>query len=138
MDTKFVTHPGFIKSISDGKAEVMIISKSACATCDIGGSCSVSDTKEKVIDVRLPQSEENYQVGQSVTVQMKQSSGVWAILFGYVFPFVAVVLVLVILTSLSLDQGLAGLLSLSILLPYYFVIYLSRNLFKKRFDHSIV
>lgn len=116
----------------------MIISKSACATCDISGNCSVSDTKEKVIDVRLPENGENYQLGQSVTIKMKQSSGVWAILFGYVFPFVAIVLALVILTSLDLDQGLAGLLSLSILLPYYFVIYLNRNLFKKRFDHSIV
>lgn len=119
-------------------AEVMIISKSACATCDIGGSCSVSDTKEKVIDVRLPNHGESYQVGQQVTVKMKQSSGVWAILFGYVFPFVAVVLSLVILTSMNLDQGLAGVLSLSILAPYYFIIYLNRNLFKKRFDHSIV
>lgn len=138
MDTKFVTHPGFIKSISDGKAEVTIISKSACATCDIKGSCSVSDTKEKVIDVRLPERIENYQIGQSVTVKMKQSSGVWAILFGYVFPFVAVVLALIVLTSLQFDQGLAGVLSISILIPYYFVIYLSRNLFKKRFDHSLV
>lgn len=138
MNSKFVTHPGFIKSIANGKAEVSIIAKSACASCEISGSCSVSDTTEKIIDVKLPDDSENYQIGQAVTVKMKQSSGTWAILFGYVFPFVLIVAALIIFTSMNLDQGLAGVLSLSMLLPYYFVLYLLRNFFKKRFDHSII
>ena len=138
MNAKFVTHPGFIKSISAGKAEVAIIAKSACASCEIKGACSVSDTTEKFIDVKLPDKSENYRIGQAVTVKMKQSSGTWAILFGYVFPFVLILAALIIFTSLNLDQGLAGVLSLSMLLPYYFVLYLLRNLFKKRFDHSII
>jgi sigma-E factor negative regulatory protein RseC len=137
MSSKLVTHPGFIKSINENKAEVVIIAKSACASCEINGTCSVSDTKEKIIDVTLPDNSGPYQVGQSVLVKMKQSSGTWAILFGYVFPFILIVATLIILTSLHLDQGLAGLLSLAMLVPYYFVIYLSRNFFKKSFDHSI-
>ncbi len=138
MNTKFVTHPGFIKSISNGNAEVAIIAKSGCASCEINGSCSVSDTTEKIIDVKLPKSDDNYNIGQPVTIKMKQSNGAWAILFGYVFPFVAIVATLIVLTSLEIDQGLAGALSLAMLIPYYFVIYLARNLFKKRFNHSIV
>ncbi len=138
MNSKFVTHPGFIKSIADDKAEVVIIAKSACASCEINGSCSVSDTKEKIIDVTLPNNRGSYKVGQAVQVKMKQSSGTWAILFGYVFPFVIIVATLVMLTTLHFEQGLAGMLSLAMLIPYYFVIYLSRNFFKKRFDHSIV
>lgn len=138
MSSKYVTHPGFIKSIADGKAEVVIIAKSACASCEINGSCSVSDTSEKIIDVRLPKSSSNYQIGQSIVIKMKQSNGVWAILFGYFFPFVVLVSTLIVLTNLHFDQTVAGVLSLSMLIPYYFIIYLSRNIFKKRFDHSIV
>ena len=138
MNSKFVTHPGFIKSIADDKAEVVIIAKSACASCEINGSCSVSDTKEKIIDVTLPNNRGSYKVGQAVQVKMKQSSGTWAILFGYVFPFVIIVATLIMLTTLHFEQGLAGVLSLAMLIPYYFVIYLSRNFFEKRFDHSIV
>lgn len=139
MSTKFVTHPGFIKSISDGEAEVAIIAKSGCASCEINGSCSVSsDTSEKIIDVKLPKSDDNYSIGQAVTIKMKQSNGAWAILFGYVFPFVVIVATLILLTALNFDQGLAGGLALATLIPYYFVLYLSRNIFKKSFDHSIV
>ncbi|RLD49858.1 MAG: hypothetical protein DRJ05_20415 [Bacteroidetes bacterium] len=138
MDTKFVTHPGFIKSIADGNAEVSIIAKSACASCEINGSCSVSDTSEKIIDVRLPKSESDYHIGQSVTIKMRQSSGVWAILFGYVFPFILIVATLIILTSLHFEQGLAGVLSLASLIPYYLTIYFFRNHFKKQFDHTII
>lgn len=137
MSSKLVTHPGIIRSINENKAEVVIISKSACASCEINGSCSVSDTKEKIIDVSLPNSSMQYQVGQSVLVQMKQSSGTWAILFGYVFPFILIVATLIFLTSIQIDQGLAGILSLAMLIPYYFIIYLFRNFFKKSFNHSI-
>jgi sigma-E factor negative regulatory protein RseC len=138
MNSKFVTHPGFIKSISGNKAEVAIIAKSGCASCEINGSCSVSDTSEKMIDVKLPDGEDEYRIGQAVTIKMKQSNGTWAIMFGYVFPFVVIVATLVFLTALNLDQGLAGILSLSMLIPYYFALYLSRNVFKKSFNHSIV
>jgi len=138
MSTKFVTHPGFIKSITDGKAEVVIIAKSGCASCEINGSCSVSDTSEKIIDVRLSEQGPAYKIGQPVTIQMKQSNGTWAILFGYVFPFIVIVATLILLTSLHFDQGLAGVLSLATLLPYYFTLYLFRNIFRKRFDNSIV
>ncbi|MCF6171806.1 MAG: SoxR reducing system RseC family protein [Bacteroidales bacterium] len=138
MNTKFVTHPGFIKSISNDKAEVSIIAKSGCASCEISGSCSVSDTTEKIVDVRLSGENNNYEIGQAVTIKMKQSSGTWAILFGYVFPFILILVALILFTSMELDQGLAGLFSLSLLLPYYFVLYLLRNFFKKRFDHSLV
>jgi sigma-E factor negative regulatory protein RseC len=138
MSAKFVTHPGFIKSISNGRAEVSIIAKSACASCEINGSCSVSDTSEKIIDVKLDSDRQTYEVGQPVTIQMKQSSGTWAILFGYVFPFVVIVATLILLTFLQFDQGLAGVLSLATLVPYYFVLYLFRNTFTKRFSNSIV
>ena len=138
MSSKFVTHPGFIKSISKDTAQVAIIAKSGCASCEISGSCSVSDTKEKIIDVRLPDNNENYEIGQSVLIKMKQSSGVWAILFGYVFPFVIIVATLILLSALDFDQGLAGGLSLATLIPYYFVLYLSMDFFIKSFDHSIV
>ncbi len=138
MSTKFVTHPGFIKHILNGTAEVSIITRSACASCEIKGSCSVSETTEKIIDVKLPTGEENYQVGQAVTIKMRQSAGTWAILFGYVFPFVVIVVALIVFTNLEFDQALAGLLSLATLVPYYFLLYLFRDAFKKRFDHSIV
>ncbi|RLD45686.1 MAG: RseC/MucC family positive regulator of sigma(E) [Bacteroidetes bacterium] len=138
MSNKFVTHPGFIKSISNSTAEVAIIAKSGCASCEISGSCSVSDTQEKIIDVSLPDNHETYKIGQSVMIKMKQSSGVWAILFGYVFPFLVIVATLILLSALNFDQGLAGILSLATLIPYYFVMYLSRDFFKKNFDHSIV
>lgn len=131
-----VTHPGFIKTIEAQKIEVTIISVSGCASCQIKGSCSVSDTEEKSVWVNLD-NPSDYQIGQQVTVQMSQSMGTWAVLFGYVFPFVVLVAGLIGFLSLGLDQGLSGLLALGMLVPYYLVLYFTRHWLGTRFKYTL-
>jgi sigma-E factor negative regulatory protein RseC len=114
----------------------MIISKSGCASCEINGSCSVSDTDEKIIDVELNASQ-NFKAGSHVTVEMKQSQGTWAVLLGYVFPFVVVLTSMIVLQNFNLDEGLTGVISLSLLIPYYTALYFSRDLLSKNFHYKI-
>lgn len=136
MADKTITHPGYIKTIKDKKAEVVIISKSGCASCQINKSCGVSDMAEKIIEVELT-AEQNYKVGDNVTVIMKQSQGNWAVLLGYVFPFLVVLIGLITFTNLGYDQAISGLISLSLMIPYYAIIYLLRNTLKKNFSYQI-
>ena len=125
-----------ISRLERGRAEVTVITKSACASCDVKSSCALGDTKAKVIDIDLKPGE-SYEQGQQVTVEMKQSLGSWAVLLGYFFPFLVVLLGLVIFTSAGLDEGLSGLLSLGLLVPYYIVLYTLKDFFKKRFSYEI-
>ncbi len=133
---KTITHPGYIRKVEGKKAEVVIISKSGCASCEISGSCSVSDMEEKIIDVDLNEGQ-NYETGSQVTVEMKQSQGTWAVLLGYVFPFLVVLISMILLSYLDLDEGLTGVISLSLLIPYYSILYYSKDLIKKSFTYRI-
>lgn len=136
MEKNKVTHPGIVSSIDGNNLDISIIVRSGCASCEIKGACTVSDveTKSVIVTVEDP---ENYKINQSVTVVMKQSLGTWAVLLGYVFPFIVVLLSLIITLNLGLEQGLAGLISLFILIPYYLAIYVSRNYLSSKFKYSI-
>jgi len=136
MAEKIITHPGYIRNIDGTNAEVVIISTSGCASCEIGGSCSVSDMEEKIIDVDLAHGQ-NYKRGDQVTVEMKQSQGTWAVLLGYVFPFFVVLISLIILSNFGMDEGLAGLISLLLLIPYYAAIYFLKDTLKKSFSYKV-
>jgi len=132
-----VTHSGMVQNISDGRALVSIIAKSACISCQIKGSCSLSDVEEKIIEVDLYKDDKDIKVGAQVTVEMKESLGTWAVLLGYVFPFLLVFISLVIFTFIGLDEGLAGLFSVLVLAPYYIIMYLSSRFLRKRFTYRI-
>ena len=133
---KIITHPGYIRKVKGKSAEVVIISKSGCASCEINGSCSVSDMEEKVIDVDFNEGQ-NYKIGSQVTVEMKQSQGTWAVLLGYVFPFLVILISMILLSYLNLDEGLTGVISLSLLIPYYAILYFSKDFLKKNFTYRV-
>ena len=109
---------------------------SGCASCEVKGACTVSDVEEKVVNVSTPNAD-SYRIGQMITIEMSQSLGTWAVLLGYVFPFLVLFLGLILFINLGLDQGLAGVFSLLLLVPYYSVLYLLRDYFSTRFTYNI-
>jgi sigma-E factor negative regulatory protein RseC len=131
-----VTHTGIIKNVQGRKVVVSIMAHSACASCDIKGACTLSEVKEKFIEVDISDNK-NHKIGDNVVIEMKQSLGTWAVLFGYIFPFLLVVSALIIFTAFGLDQGLSGLLAILILAPYYLIMYLFRAILRKKFTYRL-
>lgn len=136
MKKNIVTHPGIVKKVETNKIEIAIMVTSGCASCEIKGACSVSDVEEKSVIVDIDNTQQ-YKVGQSVTIEMSQSLGTWAVLLGYVFPFLVLLIGLISFIGLGLDQGLAGILSLALLIPYYFILYFLREYLGTRFSYNI-
>lgn len=136
MNNKVVTHPGIVKKISDKSIEIAIMVTSGCSSCEIKGACSVSDIEEKSVMVNTDGTD-NYKIGQNITIEMKQNLGTWAVLLGYVFPFLVLFIGLIIFIGVGLDQGLAGILAILLLVPYYLALYLSRNFLGSKFTYNI-
>lgn len=124
-----IKHIGFIKEIKGSSLIVNIINQSACSSCHAQGACSVSDFQEKEIEVANVGG--FYSPGQEVTVVFKESQGFTALFYGYVLPFVLVLITLIISVSLSKNELIGGLLALAILIPYYITLYFFRHLLKK-------
>lgn len=136
MREKTITHPGIVRKVEANKAEVSVQVNSACASCEIKGSCSIGESVEKLIEVDLD-GQEHYAKGQSVTIEMKQSQGSWALIFAYMLPFVLLFGSLVSFIALGIEQGISGLLSIAMLIPYYLILFLMRNFFKKKFSYRL-
>jgi len=130
-----VSHKGIIKEFSQGRIIVGIIAESACAACHAKGACSAADMTEKEIEISRCDGE--FQIGQQVLVTGKTSQGYKALFFAYFLPFMLVMAVLIISTNLTASEGLSGLLSLGILIPYYLILYVFRNRLKRSFDFTI-
>ena len=132
-----ITHDGIISHMTEDVITVMIVSKASCASCQVSGACSASDIEEKIVDVKR-ELHDNYNVGDKVVVMMDQSLGTWAVMFGYVFPFLVLLIGLIVFTQILDSEGLAGLLALALLAPYYAILYLSRKQMDKTFQFKII
>lgn len=132
-----ITHEGIISQKSENSYTVLIVSKASCASCQVAGACSASDIEEKNVNIQRKVTD-NYQPGDKVTIMMDQSLGIWAVLFGYVFPFLVLLIGLILFTQIISNEGIAGLLALSLLIPYYFILYLLRGYMSKKFQFRII
>ena len=136
MSERFDTieHEGIVQKSDNESVTVSIISSAACSGCHAEGICSLSGKVEKTIDIPG-----EYQVlpGDFVKVQMKQSSGHTAVLFGYVIPLILLVAILIILISLSVPELIAGLGALAVLIPYYLLLYVFRNRMSRKFIFTL-
>jgi positive regulator of sigma E activity len=136
MAADVIIHPGIIQSVNGNKITVRILSQSACSSCHAKGVCAVSEVEEKIIEAESDL-QGRWGPGDEVMVRMEESLGRKAVLLGYVLPLVILLASIVIFLSLLRHEGLAALLSILMLVPYYLGLYLSRKRLQKEFRFRI-
>jgi len=130
-----IAKSGVVDHLDDRNIYIRIISVSACATCHAKGICTSVETTEKLITVQREEAPE-VSPGQTVVVRMNSGNGNLAVIFGYLLPFIILILTLIILSGF-MPEGWAGLIAIIALLPYYSRLYLFRDSLKKRFRFTI-
>jgi sigma-E factor negative regulatory protein RseC len=136
MIIDMIEHPGMVIKREKKRVLVKILQASACSGCHAKGACNIADMEEKIVEI------ENYQgrdlnSGDLVTLQMSRSSGKRAVLYGYLFPFLVLVAVLVAGSFLIKNESLLALVAIGSLLPYYLILYMRRDHLKKDFHIRI-
>ena len=134
MSTR-ISHSGIIESIDERCIHVRIVQTSACAACKVASYCNAAESKEKIVDVYKPAG--NLKVGDAVTVTASSQIATQALLYGFAYPFVLLVVVLVAVLWLTGNEATAGLSALAALLPYYGVLYLLRKRHREQFAFDI-
>jgi positive regulator of sigma E activity len=124
-----------VKEVKDSSLIVSIISKAACVSCQVNNSCSISDIEEK--EVEISHFTKEYITGQEVTVLFKESKGFVALVWGYILPFIIVLLTLIVALEITRNELQGGLISLAILIPYYTTLYFFRHRLKKIFTFEV-
>jgi sigma-E factor negative regulatory protein RseC len=130
-----IEQKGTIEAIANNKITVRVDRASACGQCNIQGICNLTGPLERTIDVK--NNNLNFSVGDVVQIAITRTMGNKAILFGYLLPFILLIATLLFLTSLSVAEWIAGLVSLAILAPYYLVLYLLKDKLSRTFTFTI-
>jgi len=130
-----IEQKGIIEEISEGLVKVNITSFSACANCHAKKACNLIESETKHIYV--PTKGNHYSVGETVRVIMRRGLGLRATLIAYIIPLTLLISTLIILTSFQLNELVVGLITLSILTPYFMLVYRFRESLKNTFTFRI-
>lgn len=130
-----IEHSGIITKIDDSTIYISIIAESACASCHAKGMCNVSEMTEKIVEVS--NHNYDYKVGETVTVVLEKALGMKAVFYGYFLPFLIVLSSLIILIATTGHEGLSGLVSIGLLIPYYIALNFNKDKLKQKFEFRI-
>jgi sigma-E factor negative regulatory protein RseC len=134
-DKGSVEHKGVVEEVNDNLVRVGFVAHSACSGCHARGVCSLSEVENKFVEVR--DDDNSYKTGDRVDILLQKSQGFRALWLGYILPFILMVAVLLIAVAITGREGLAGLLSVGVLVPYYLGLYILRERVKQKFEFKI-
>lgn len=137
MDTsEIIEHDAIIKEINETTYSADILAKAGCISCQLNKVCSVSDMEQKTIIVQKI-NDRDIKIGENVSVYISQSKGLKAVFLGYILPFLIVFTTLLIVHLITKNDGIAGLASIGILVPYYFILYLLKDKINKNYKFHL-
>lgn len=131
-----ISHSGIIKSIGEGCIKVQIVQTSACAACKVSSHCNAAESKVKIVDV-FGADVAGYQEGQQVVVWASKDVANRALLLGFGVPFLLLVCVLMIALKLTSNEGIAALVALGSLIPYYLALWMMRDRIQRQISFHL-
>lgn len=132
-----IRHEGVIDSIDGQNVIVRISQSSACGGCQAKSICRAAESKDKLVEVHCADAG-SFMTGQSVTVSCVESLGLKAVGFAFGLPLLLLLAALITGMSVTGSEKVAAIASISILVPYYLILFLLRDRLKKDFQFRII
>lgn len=131
-----IFHDGIVDSSQDGCVKVRISKTAACVSCKIAKHCNASDAQDKIIDVHVDNSDD-YAPGDQVTVSLSAGNAYHAVFLAFGVPLLVMVAVILVSYMATKDEGLAAIIGVASLLPYYLILYWMRDRLSKKYAFVI-
>lgn len=112
-------------------------SKSACLGCSVQKSCYIKSCASRIIEIPCDHAS-TFVPGETVTVYMEQSCAWKAVIYAYILPLLLVITTIVTSILWGMEDIVAALYGLMVLIPYYLILYISKVWIKRRINFSIV
>jgi sigma-E factor negative regulatory protein RseC len=127
-----IVHSGKVIEMTPDFTSVEITVSSACASCHAKSLCGMSEEQDKVI--MLPTDPyATYNVGDEVQVCTKMSMGLKAAWISYVIPLAVLMALILILTSVGVNEFISAGAAIAGVGLYYFIIWLLRDKLNNEF-----
>ena len=131
-----IEHTGIVERIDGSKITVVVEQQSACAACHAKGLCSEQGSR-KVIEADSD-NPELFSIGDTARVALRSNRmALQSVVWGYVLPFVVLIVALVVAKMLGASDGIAALATLLSVALYYVVLYALRHYFERNIKFTI-
>lgn len=126
-----IEQKGTVEEITSRSIRVRTLREASCGQCSAKSMCFLGESPERIVEVSdfTP----DIKIGDTVGITISRSMGNKAIVLAYFIPFLCLITGLVLFKQLGLADWLSGILAISILIPYYLVLYLVRGRLQKTF-----
>lgn len=119
----YLEHVGIVTDRRDGKVKISLTG-SGCSACH-KSLCMLGESKAKEVEVAFK--ERWLKSGDEVIVKINPASGYTAVILLYVVPFALMIVSLWVMLRWGYNEGISGLTSLVILVPYFSLLFLLKN-----------
>jgi len=131
-----IEHDGVVEDIKGNTLMVRIVTRSACASCQVKNLCNPSEMKEKLFEVEVADPEK-FSVGDRVNMAITEGQGMLAVFLGYVIPIILLIGGLFVGLNLDLNELASAGVALGLTGLYYLVLYFTRKKTMKRFTFHV-
>ena len=127
---------GIVEEVKENSILVRFQSAPACGNCMAKSICAPGSSEKNLVEIH--HKDQSYTAGDSVKIFISRPMGFKALFLGYLLPFFIVIVMLVLTSIIGLSELVSGLVSLFVLLPYYFTLYLYREKVNQKFIFSVM
>ena len=131
-----ISHYGTVVGIGSNTIKVKITRYSACHNCDMRHGCGLMECQDKILEI-VDKNTSKYKIGEEVLVSISGKMGLNAVLVGYVFPLILMILILAMVYIYTQSDLLSGISAIIILIPYYLGLFLTRKRIAKKFAFTV-
>lgn len=118
-----IEHQARVLSQCGNMVKVAIRRDGACSSCQAKSHCRTHSDEEMEVEC-YADSGKMFSPGEQVTIVVARKMGKTALLYGYVYPLVILMVSVIVFSSVVSSQALAALLSLLSVAIYYVVLKL--------------
>lgn len=135
MDT--IKHIGVVESVEKTLIKVRMAQPAACSSCEAARHCHASESKMKIIDAYASSLSHPFRAGQEVEVVGRSAQARRAVVLAFVIPFILLVSALATGILLGWSEPVAALMGISVLVPYYLLLFLFRERLRSQFRFTV-
>lgn len=123
---------GIVRKIEGDEITVEITKHSACEECHAKAICLPSHEKyDSIIAKNLYN--EKFEIGEAVTLVLRTSLGLKAVIIGYLLPFIVLMTSLLICYAITKKELISVLVSLACTVLYYFTLKFRNKKLEQKF-----
>ncbi len=134
--TDCIDQIGIVEEVREKSILVRFQSAPACESCMAKSVCAPGSSEKNLVEIN--QQSQGCSAGDSIKIIISRSMGFKALFIGYLLPFFIIIMVLILTRIIGLNELISGLASLSVLIPYYFTLYVFREKVNKNFIFTIM